>query len=161
MMLSACRPGSATPEMVSPTDSTEVDYSDNQENRAEQHEQDDIPFIGDEQSGSDDNENTIMAGTTDKMAISRNTWVPAYMDELYNLSERSGVCALIYLNDDEIPEIVYFSGAGTAGSDIYSFQMDALDGRVCNTPEIDLRGHFILYSVLLYLMNYTHSQNRD
>ena len=82
-----------------------------------------------EDTGSDD-ETSYTLSEADKVAISKDTWVSAYMNALSNLSKRDGACTLIYLNDDEIPEVVYFSGPNTAASHIYSYQMDALGGRL-------------------------------
>ncbi len=91
---------------------------------------DDMPFSSllDESAGS--YETVLASAEISRVSISKNQWVPAYMDAMYEIERSYHSATLIYLNDDDIPEILCFSPSQTAGGHIYSFQMDALGGRI-------------------------------
>lgn len=62
--------------------------------------------------------------------ISRDKWIEAYQKEVNDFGN-SGSCELIMLNDDEVPEVVYYSNyEGKKDVMVYSYYEDAMGGNV-------------------------------
>ena len=121
--------GTADPITVHTTNS--MDYADSYGSPEEVSESNtvnetDIPYGNDNAFVSDE------AGTS-YVTVDRDVWVDMYIKEAEsthtNTWSLDGFC-LVYINNDEVPELVFIPTAGTYGSQIYSFQMDVNGGHI-------------------------------